>query len=182
MAVVEASFIEGFVLMNRFLQEHQIRYVLIGGLAAGYWGEPRFTADMDFTVVSRTGLKSVTKLFKEGGFVVEPKGEWQTKVFGKGPLKFQADLILAQTDYEDWVIQRATTIKMFDVKVPISSAEDLIILKLIANRRQDLLDIENVLKNHFAVLDKEYLKKWVLFWELDERFQREFGKKFRLSH
>lgn len=182
MVALEASLIESFVLMNRFLQEHQIRYVLIGGLAAGYWGEPRFTADMDFTVVSRDGMKSVTRLFKDGGFTVEPKGEWQTKVFGKGSLKFQADLILAQTDYEDWVVQRAIPIKMFDVLVPICSAEDLIILKLIANRRQDLLDIENVLNNHFAVLDKEYLKKWFSFWELDERYRSEFGKDFRLSH
>lgn len=33
-----------------FLTTHQVLYVFIGGLAVQYWGEPRFTHDLDLTV------------------------------------------------------------------------------------------------------------------------------------
>lgn len=177
MEKLEPILIKSFILMNKFFQEEQIRYCLIGGMAAGYWGEPRFTRDMDFTVVSQSGdLKPLVQKFRQNGFKVETKGPSQMQVVAKGQLHFQADLVLAETDYQDWVVQRAVSVAMFDINVPICSAEDLIILKLIANRRQDLLDIENVLKNHRKDLDKKYIKKWFQIWELEERFQKEFGE------
>lgn len=167
--------------MNHFLQEHQIRYCLIGGMAAGYWGEPRFTRDMDFTVVSQSGdLKPIHQQLRQDGFKVEMKGQSQLQVKGKGHLHFQADFILVETDYQDWVVQRAIKIPMFEIEVPICSAEDLIILKMIANRRQDLLDIENVLKNHGKELDWKYMEKWLSIWQLQEKFDEEFKEiKFR---
>jgi hypothetical protein len=172
----ESHFIDSFILMNDFFHRHQIRYCLIGGIAAGFWGEPRFTKDMDFTVVSVTGAISATlNLLQKEKFVVEDKGSSQIQVIKKGALRFQADLILAETEYQDWLVQRAVPVEVFGVAVPICTAEDLIILKLIANRRQDLLDIENVLKRHASRLDGEYLKKWFSFWELNERFAKEFG-------
>lgn len=176
MGKIDAQLIESFLLINRFFQEKRLRYCLIGGLAAGYWGEPRFTRDIDFTVATRTGkLNSLTQQLKKEGYKVVSKGEGQIQIVQKGSLHFQADVILAETDYQDWVVQRAISIPMFSIEVPMCSAEDLIILKLIANRRQDLLDIENVLKKKSVKLDKAYLKKWFEIWELDERFQEEFG-------
>jgi len=175
MITIEAHLIEAFILMNRFLQTHQVRYCLIGGLAAGYWGEPRFTRDMDFTVVSQSrSLSHLQDLLEQEGFGVNAKDKAELKVLQKGTLQFEADLILAETEYQDWVVQRAMPIPMFEVKVPICSAEDLIILKLIANRRQDLLDIENVLKRHSKALDQSYLDKWLSYWELEERYKQEF--------
>lgn len=180
MQKIEAHLIESFILVNRFLQEQSVRYCLIGGMAAGYWGEPRFTRDMDFTVVSQGGIGEIEKAFKKAGFKTMGKGESQLQVVQKDGHHFQADFILAETEYQDWVVQRAQEIPMFELKVPICSPEDLIILKLIANRRQDLLDIEKVLEHHFNELDKEYLKKWFAFWELQENFEEEFGKEYAL--
>jgi hypothetical protein len=182
MHTLEAHLIESFILFNRFLQKNDIRYCLIGGLAAGYWGEPRFTRDMDFTVHTHTGkLAPFIDLLKKGGFVITEKGEGQVQVLAKGPLTFQADIILAETEYQDWVVQRAVTHPMFSVQVPICSAEDLVILKLIANRRQDLLDIESVMSHQKKILDIDYLKKWISFWDLEKRYQKEFGKTLPLQ-
>lgn len=176
MKKIEAYLIEAFILINKYLEKHSIRYCLIGGIAAGYWGEPRYTQDIDFTVVSRTGsLKELLHQLRKDGFAAKEKGKDQLQVTEKGDLKFQVDFILAETDYQDWLVQRSTPVPMFGVNVPICSAEDLIILKLIANRRRDLLDIESVLKYQKSRLDKVYLKKWFQFWELEERFQKEFG-------
>ncbi len=180
MKTIEAHLIESFILLNQFLQSHKIPYCLIGGVAAGYWGEPRYTKDIDFTVVSRTGdLKPLLHLFTESGFkILEKKGTSQFQVIQKDKLHFIADIILAEVEYQHWVIQRAQKIEMFEIEVPICTPEDLIILKLIANRRQDLLDIENVLKNCEYRLDLLYLQEWLSFWELNERFQKEFGKDY----
>jgi len=180
MRQIEAHLIESFALLNEFFQSKHIRYCLIGGIAAGYWGEPRYTQDMDFTVVSRTrSLDDIIELFKKDGFKVRSNGKNQCQVFQKGKLKFMADLILAEVDYQDWVVDRAIDITVFDIKTKICTAEDLIILKLIANRRRDLLDIETVLKRMDRQLDKEYLKKWFEFWKLEERFIKEFGDEFK---
>lgn len=172
---LESHLIEGFLLLNHFLQKEKFRYCLIGGIAAGYWGEPRFTQDMDFAIVSRTGsLESLTKILKSAGFRVQNKGDSQIQVKGQQDLDFQADFILAELDYQDWVVQRAVSVAIFDVEVPIASPEDLIILKLIANRRRDLLDVENILKRCLPTLDKKYLREWLKFWDLEERMLKEF--------
>lgn len=175
MEKIEPELIESFIDLNQFLQRHAIRYCLIGGLAAGYWGEPRYTKDIDFTVVSHTRrLDEIAGLLKGEGYKIRNKGESQLQVVQKGDRHFLADLILADTDYQDWVVQRAVSVPMFSIHVPICSPEDLVILKIIANRRQDLLDIENVLKNHSKNLDKNYLQKWFAFWEVEDRFKKEF--------
>lgn len=178
---IRATLIESFLLLNRFFQEHDIRYCLIGGIAAGFWSEPRYTQDMDFTVVTEDKtILSLSKLLKKSGFQVKQQENSQCQIIQKGTLKFQADLILAETNYQDWVVARALEVNLFESKTYICRAEDLIILKLIAHRRQDLLDIENVLKKNKNSLDKDYLKKWMKYWKLEKRFQDEFADVFIL--
>lgn len=179
MVAFEPHFIDTFIAINRFFQKHQVRYCLIGGIAAGYWGEPRYTQDVDFTVVSQSGsLKKILDLLSREKFAVEKKGESEARVTQYKSKNCQLDLILAEVPYQDWVVQRAVSVKVFDTTVPICTPEDLIILKLIAHRRQDLLDIEKILGKNAAQLDKQYLEKWFEFWDLGKRFQEEFGKEF----
>lgn len=180
MTTIEAHLIDSFILVNRFFQKHKIRYCLIGGIAAGYWGEPRYTKDMDFTVAA-PGRKTekFRKLLEKERFSFEEKGASQLQIHSKGKLKFIADVIFAEMDYQEWVLQRARPVKIFEIPVPICSAEDLLILKLIANRRQDLLDIENVLRNNAEKMDWKYLKEWFSTWELTKRFVEEFGKDYQ---
>lgn len=176
---IEAKLITSFIMMNEFFQKHQVRYCLIGGIAAGYWGEPRFTQDMDFTIVSRTrDFSPLLKACRQEGLTVIPKGEDQLQIIQSGSLNFQADIMLAATNYQQEVVKRAKPVIIFNSSVPICTPEDLIILKLIANRRQDLLDIEMVLKHQRSQLNLTYLKKWLELWQLTELFLQEFGQDF----
>lgn len=176
MKKIEAPFIESFLEINRFLVSKHIRYCLIGGLAAGFWGEPRYTQDMDFTVsIKGEGSGDFFNLLSSHGYRSIKKGNNQIQVTQKGKLRFQADFILSETEYQEWVIQRAISVEIFDAKVPICTPEDLIILKLLANRRQDLLDVETVLKKRSSEIDQEYLNKWLIFWKLGKLFKKEFG-------
>ncbi|EKD42129.1 MAG: hypothetical protein ACD_73C00317G0002 [uncultured bacterium] len=179
---IESTLIQSFILLNQFFRENNVRYCLIGGMAVGFWGNPRYTQDMDFTVATHeVSLKPVITLLEKGKFKLIKKGDSQIQITGHGNLRFMADIILAEVEYQDWVVQRAQVVEIFKTPVPICSAEDLIVLKLIANRRQDLLDIETILKTCALQLDKNYLKKWFEFWELNERFDNEFGKDFSLK-
>ncbi len=181
MVPFEPHFIQSFIALNQFFQRHKIRYCLIGGIAAGYWGEPRYTQDVDFTVVSHTGsLKEILKLLSKEKFKVEKKGDSQAKITHFKTKSCHADLILSEIPYQDWVVQRAIPVTIFDITVPICTPEDLIILKLIANRRQDLLDIEKTLEKNSAQLDKNYLKEWLEFWRVKDRFLKEFGTQFKI--
>lgn len=176
MEKIEAPLIEAFGHLNRFFQQEKIRYCLIGGMAVGYWGEPRFTRDMDFTVAIKGGLEKLQQKLKAAGFSTRTKGASQLQVTAYQKLRFQADIMLSEIEYQEWVIQRSQMVPMFNFQVPICSAEDLVILKLIANRRQDLLDIEKILERQAINLDKTYLKEWINYWNLKERWEKEFGE------
>ena len=49
-------------------------------------------------------------------------------------------------DFEREVIQRAKNVRLGRLQVPVPAPEDLVILKAVAQREQDLLDIERVLQ------------------------------------
>lgn len=175
MKKIEAPFIESFIEVNRFFNSNNIRYCLIGGLAAGFWGEPRYTQGMDFTVAMKEdNLDFFLRLLKDNGFIFLKKGSNLIQIQKKNRLKFQADLILSETEYQEWVVSRAISVRIFETNVSICSPEDLIILKLLTNRRQDLLDVENILKKRAGELDQDYLTKWLGFWKLKSLFKKEF--------
>ena len=49
------SFIDTLTTLRDTLVTHDIRYVIIGGIAVQHWSEPRFTRDIDATVVVQPG-------------------------------------------------------------------------------------------------------------------------------
>src|SRR3989338_5927338 len=105
MVKIDTQFIDGFIAINAFFKKHKIRYCLIGGIAAGHWGEPRYTQDSDFTVVSRTGsFKEICTLLEKEGFKTESKGISQASVTHWKGKQCKADLVLAEVDYQDWVV------------------------------------------------------------------------------
>lgn len=178
MRKIEAHLIEGFVQLNQFLIDHDLRFCLIGGIAAGYWGEPRFTRDIDFTIFSqKKSFDEIVSLLEKNNFIYKLIENSQCQISKWNKINFWADLILAETDYQDLVIDRAMKINLFEVETKICSAEDLMILKMIAGRRQDYLDIENILKKNLNQLDKSYLLKWLMRWDLKEKFENEFNMK-----
>lgn len=58
------------------------------------------------------------------------------------------------------VIKRRKVVKLFGLKAFFPTPENLILLKVISGRPQDLVDIEKVIFRHRKRRDIKYLKSW----------------------
>ena len=159
--------------LARILEAAQIEYALIGGHAVNAWIEPRFTADIDVTV--EAGVEKVRRLstvLAEAGYRIvaqhgdEPSGPDFVRFRSNDEhvtFEFQA----AKTELQRELIRRAQT-RLRGLRV--ATAEDLILLKLIANRPKDRLDMIGLCR--LPVVDWEYVERWAEEWELAELLER----------
>jgi len=149
-----------------FLAEHNIPYMVIGGLANSVWGEVRATRDADFKI--SLGDRSLSE-FRE--LVRQRFQERQTNI----PAHLQSahvihiwampgaavDLLVSVFDYERQAIERAIPLTIEGIAVPVCSAEDFVIHKGVANRVQDWIDVERVLIRQKSKLDQKYILSWI---------------------
>jgi hypothetical protein len=146
------------------LKEKRIPYLLIGGLAAGVLGEPRFTHDVDFLIyISQTKLGLFLNALYDKGFNFDRKNVKET-ILTKGVFRvflgdYHADFIINALEFGKVALKRAIEVKLFNEKVKFPSPEDLILFKLIADRELDLWDAKNIYIRHLDKLDKDYLLK-----------------------
>jgi len=105
---------EALAALARRLEQHQIPYMVIGGLASAVWGEPRATLDIDVTIATESSdaLQIAAILEKEFRVLVsDPEGFVQeTRLL---PLESQAgvrvDLIFDLLPFELEAVQEDTS-------------------------------------------------------------------------
>lgn len=144
-----------------FLEARGIPYMVIGGLANLVWGSPRATLDADITAwVEEGGVEAVVAELCEA---FEP--------FPKDPQAFVAslrvlpmktrlgrfDLVFGALPYEREAIRRAVPVELGGRRVRVCSPEDLVIMKVLADRPQDILDLRGVAERQRSKLDRKYL-------------------------
>lgn len=155
------------------LQAGGFDYLLYGGLAAGLWGEPRYTEDVDLVlfIPERHAFKFLREAVKHGFAVDEDLAIQQIQVSGWARLPFaekkspwHLDLTLGDSPFDRSALGRKKRVKLFDREVWVASPEDLLIYKLVSWRDRDVMDVNAVVKRQKS-LDLPYLKKWVGWWE-----------------
>lgn len=156
--------------VSEFLRASNIPHVLIGGLAVSRWGEVRLTRDADLTVSvpvekSREVVRSLTERFESRAsdpMEMAAKTRMVLLVASNG---IKVDVSLAVPGYEDEVIRRAKHLTMDDGRrIPVCSAEDLIIHKAVAGRSQDLNDMRGIIQRQGKKLDVNYIRHWLRFF------------------
>jgi hypothetical protein len=70
------------------------------------------------------------------------------------------DVSLGCLPFEDEAVQRTVITRVAGVDVPLPTPEDLIIMKAVAHRERDLLDIEGLLATH-PQIDVRRVRRWV---------------------
>jgi len=152
------------------LDDFEVRYALIGGLAVSARSEPRFTRDVDLIVeaVTDADAEQLIRAMLGRGFMVHAQLEQKTDgrlatvrlVKRADPEGGIVDLFFASSGVEQEVLEAATLEELTEeIALPIVQAEDLIALKLLAvhNRRRPR-DTEDVL-NLIDSVPKERLNR-----------------------
>jgi hypothetical protein len=153
------------------LDEVGLSYALIGGHAVNAWVVPRFTADLDFTLEADPArLRDLEDRLEAAGYrVVREIG----RGLPSGPDFVQLardstdppiDLQVAKTAYQGEVLRRA---RAASTGVAVATPEDLIVLKLIANRPKDLIDLRNLVA--LPDLDWAHIERWAAAWDVLDR-------------
>jgi len=153
--------------IHQFFTKEGIPYGLIGGIAMQWWGEPRFTRDVDVTILVNSGDEE--KIVKKILTVFSPRIS-DALTFAitnricliKSKEGYEIDISLGIPGYEEILMERAVDCKLYkNYVVRICSAEDLIIHKAVAGRPQDLTDIEGIIMRQGKNLDVRYIRKWL---------------------
>jgi len=154
--------------IHSFLTERGIAYAIIGGTALPRWGEPRFTKDVDLVVVTslQEGVAPFVRLLltrfaaREQDAVGFARQNRVVKITASN--QCDIDVSLGLPGYEEEMIRRAVEYELAPGKsVRVCSAEDLIILKSVAGRPQDLIDVEGVIVRQRGKLDVAYIREWL---------------------
>ncbi len=156
---------------TRLFDRLGIPYAVMGGWAVRVYALPRPTYDVDFTIqLPRDRLPAMYAAVADAGFTVpeQYRGGWVDSVADMPLVKFRlflaghgidVDVFLAESDYQQELMRRRVQHTVNGVPVWFVTVEDLILLKLIANRNRDRADIEDLLLAR-AQLDEPYLRRW----------------------
>ena len=149
------------------LDQSGLPYMIIGGQAVLYYGEPRFTKDIDITLGADTqALEEVLfltvrldldLLVKEVEDFVRKTMVLPTQDRSTG---IRVDFIFSHSLYERQAIDSAMNVNFGAVSVKISSLEDVVIHKIVAGRPRDIEDIKNILLKN-PDYDKKYITHWL---------------------
>jgi len=159
-----------------------LRYAIMGGIAVRVYGIPRATYDVDFTAaVSRNTLPDLFQRVQSLGYSVpDPYLQgWLDQVGGMPLVKFRlflagrqidVDVFLAESPYQSSLLDRRRRSKLNGIEAWLVSPEDLVLLKLLANRPRDIADVGDVLFMQ-GQLDIKYMREWASQVGVSERLE-----------
>lgn len=139
------------------LRDHEVRFVLIGGIAAAIHGSPYVTTDVDVTPqVDRQNLERLSAALVELEARVRTEGLTEGLPFAHDPESLgratiwnlttrfgDVDLVLrpAGTDGFDDLTRDATDLEILGVVVRVASLADVVRSKAAAGREKDRLQL-----------------------------------------
>ena len=135
------------------------KFCVIGGVAVQRWGEPRFTRDVDVTVLSGFGheVEYVDALLAAYEPRIDDAREFALRnrvLLIRSAAGVPIDVSLGAMPFEERAVARGSPFVVGEGRSILTcSAEDLIVLKAFAGRDQDWLDIEGVITRRDPALD-----------------------------
>ena len=140
----------------RSLQEREVRFAIVGGLAVSARSEPRFTRDADLCVAvsSDAEAEALVHALRGDGYVVVALVEQEaTERLATARLSDPrtaeggalVDLLFASSGIEPELVEQAEIIELFDgIEAPVATVPGLLALKVLSRddrtRPQDRVD------------------------------------------
>ena len=160
----------------RVLNERRYDYALAGGLAYSALVAPRATMDVDVLILMPDrpptalfdGLRSVLGVLvpHPAPMAFKRATIWRV-IGGEGEREVTLDFILAESEFHRTALRRKRTVTFAGLSLPIVTPEDLVLLKALADRPQDRVDIHGIVAAYGAELDRGYLENWARRLDVD---------------
>lgn len=153
--------------LHHVLAKFDHRGVVIGGIAVGFLGKPRFTEDVDaLLLLSTQALPELLAVAQAEDLHPRiPNAEafaraHRVVLLRHTPTHINIDISLGLLPFETEVVERAMLRSMGAVSVRLPTPEDLIIMKAIAHRPKDMEDIRTIIDKN-PNLDVARIEHWV---------------------
>jgi predicted nucleotidyltransferase len=173
------TLIDVVVRLGETFDRLQLRYAVGGALANNYWGILRATEDID-CLISVPAIKYqvfADELNALGCTLQDAHGEAtsidvprlrelvvQRKLielyYPLPDMPVCVELFVPAVPLQNEILRRAARIRVQDREISITTAEDLILLKLAFHRVKDLQDVRGILWVQRGRLDLDYLRHW----------------------
>lgn len=153
--------------LSQWLKDQQVRYAIIGGVAIGFVAQPRATQDVDAVIwIDLDRVDDFLESGKDFGFVpripdpVSFARKTRVLLLRHQQTNIGIDLSCGALPFEQEMLDRSTELDVGPINLRVATPEDLIILKAVAHRQRDLIDIDNLLSVH-RELDVDRIRSWV---------------------
>ncbi len=171
--------IDVVVGLGEVFERLQLRFAVGGALANNYWGILRATEDVD-CLISLPAIKYQLfadelneigfKLREKDGLgspVTVPRLREQLSrrkliecVYVLAVPPVGVELFVPAVALQEEILRRAVPMRIRNREIRITTAEDLILLKLVFHRVKDLQDVRGILYVQRGRLDLDYLRHW----------------------
>jgi hypothetical protein len=138
-----------------------IRACVIGGVARGVWAERRTTLDVDVLVDTEDLAPIIARAHDLGVVTVDSEvaalasaGMTRLRLPDELTGETRLDVISRSHEYYGRVIARSILVEALGVHVRVASAEDVILLKVLADRPQDRADVDAIIQAQGVSLDR----------------------------
>ncbi len=152
--------------IQSILESYPGKGVVVGGIAVSLLGEPRLTADVDVLIlIQNSDLTRFVETARQVGII--PRVKTRRLLPGSSNFtydapthKYKCDFIMGMLPFEEEVLSRAQHKQIGDLKITLPTVEDLIIMKAVAHRPKDLIDIQGLIRAN-ENLDLKRIEFWI---------------------
>jgi hypothetical protein len=154
--------------VQRFCEGRRWRFCFIGGVAVQRWGSPRFTVDVNLTLLTGFGrgdefVDTLLRRFAGRRPDARDFALRQRVLLARTAGGVGLDIALGAFPFEERSIERASAWKLSEaMSLMTCSAEDLVVLKTFAGRHRDWSDVETVLARQHGKLDLRLIRSELL--------------------
>jgi hypothetical protein len=158
--------LESALALQGFFLGRGWRFCIIGGIAVLRWGEPRFTRDIDVTLLSGFGHEDEFIVpMLAGGYSgrISDAADFARRnrvLLLNSPQGIPIDIAFGALPFETLTCDRSSLFTFAPgCALRTCSAEDLIVQKLFSFRTRDQLDVETIVVRQQGRLDWDYIER-----------------------
>ncbi|MDI6733472.1 MAG: hypothetical protein QME51_07455 [Planctomycetota bacterium] len=178
---LEKWFLDALYKLDIIFRELKISYAIVGAIGTFIWSRPRATRDIDIVIaLNKNDISKFTASASSAGFDYNQSENEHLLKSDMFRLKYRVspdnfipiDFILPTYSFYQELLQRRRRKKVNTFSLHFASPEDMILLKLLANRPIDKIDVEQICLFWKEKLNIPYLKKWAKKFRILERVRK----------